>query len=128
MSGFQEKKNRGKFIYSKKFFVFLFLVFVFVVYSTAGVYLKSRSASLKSDEIQKELQAAQERKNNIENELGRLNSPAGEEEEIRGNLNVVKPGESLLIIVEKNSQNANINNNNSNGFFNSIIDWIKSKF
>jgi cell division protein FtsB len=128
MREFQERKRTKKFFYSTKFIIVLFLFFSFLFYSDIKIFIKSHSASLKKEETKKELESAQERKNELKKELNRLNTAAGEEDEIRKNLNVVKPGEHLLIIVEKTQEDGNINDNSGvGGFFKDVYNWIKDK-
>jgi|GEM_PF-6909113 len=132
MKNFQTNIVRKKIFYTKKFIIFLSFLLIVLIYSTIKIYPKSRNALLKSREIKKELEEAENRKMELEKEITRLNSPTGEEEEIRRNLNVIKPGENVLIIVEKNEQNANIKEGGQNDFWGNFLKdltaWFKNKF
>jgi cell division protein FtsB len=129
MREFQEKRKLKGFFYSKKMAVLLFLILVFLSYSTIKLYFKNRNAVLKRNETEKELADLKQRKAELEKDVNRFQSESGLEEEIRKNLNVQKPGEKVLVIVEKNAENGKIEAGNKlNDFFSKIWEWVKSKF
>jgi cell division protein FtsB len=125
---FQEKRNLRKILFSKRVLVLLALVLTFLMYSTGKVYIKSRNAILKNEEIKKEKADLEQRKSELEKEIGRLQSESGIEEEVRKKFNVQKPGEKALVIVEKNNENDKINEGESSAFFIKIWKWIKNIF
>jgi cell division protein FtsB len=101
----------------------------FLVFSTAKVYLKSREVISKSNEIKKELAELEKRKAELEKDVNQLNTESGLEEEIRKNLNVQKPGEKVLVIIDKNAENVKIDSESASAnFFLKIWQWVKSNF
>lgn len=129
MREFQERRKVRKILYSKKIIVLLFLVVVFLLFSTIKVYLKSRNAASKRDETRKELAELEQRKAELEKDVNRFQSESGLEEEIRNKFNVQKPGEKVLVIVDKSAENVNIESGNElNDFFSKIWGWVKDKF
>jgi cell division protein FtsB len=129
MREFQDRKKMRKIFYSRKMVVLLFVISGLLVFSTTKVYFKSREAVSKSQETKKELDELNNRNAKLEEDVSRLQKESGVEQEIREKFNVQKPGERVLIIVEKNGENGKIDNdNNTGGFFRGIIDWIKSRF
>jgi len=125
MQEFQEKRKLRKIIFSRKVLVLLAFVLTFLIFSTAKVYIKSRNAVSKNEEIKKEVADLEQRKSDLQKEISRLQSESGAEEEVRKKFNVQKPGENALVIVEKNNENDKINQGESSGFFTKIWQWIK---
>ena len=129
MREFQEKRKIRSFFYSKKMVILLLLVTALLSFSTIKVYLKSRNALSKNEEAKKELADLEKRKAELEKDVSRLNTASGLEEEIRKNFNVQKPGEKVLVIVDKNAENVKIETgNNLSDFFSKIWGWVKEKF
>jgi cell division protein FtsB len=129
MREFQEKRKIRGFLYSKKMVILLLLVTALFFFSTIKVYLKSKNALSKRDETRKELAELEKRKVELEKDVNRFQSESGLEEEIRKNLNVQKPGEKVLVIVDKNAENGKIESGNElNDFFSKIWEWIKDRF
>ena len=129
MREFQEKRKIRGFLYSKKIIILLLLVTALLFFSTIKVYLKSKNALSKNEEAKKELAELEKRKVGLEKDVNRFNTESGLEEEIRKNLNVQRPGEKVLVIVDKNAENSKIESGNElNDFFSKIWGWVKSKF
>jgi cell division protein FtsB len=129
MREFQEKRKIRKFLYSKKMVILLLLITALLFFSTIKVYLKSKNALSKNEEAKKELTELEKGKAGLEKDVNRFQSESGMEEEIRKNLNVQKPGEKILVIVDKNAENGKIEAGNElNDFFSKIWGWVKSKF
>lgn len=128
MREYQEKKKIRKVIYSKWVFFLLGLVLVFLVFSVVKVYLGGRGASAKREEINKNLEAAEKRKSELEAEIARLESASGAEEEIRKRFNVARPGEKVLVILDKPAENVKIDGESGAGFFAKIWQTVKSVF
>jgi len=129
MKEFQEKRKIRRFLYSKKMVILLLLVTALLCFSTIKVYLKSKNAISKSEEVKKELTDLEKRKAGLEKDVNRFNTESGLEEEIRKNLNVQKPGEKVLVIVDKSAENGKIESGNVlSDFFSKIWGWVKGKF
>ncbi len=128
MQEFQEKRKLRKIIFSRKVLVLLAFVSAFLIFSTVKVYIKSRNAVSKNEEVKKEVAVLEQRKSELEKEIARLQSMSGAEEEVRKKFNVQKPGEEALVIVEKNNENDKINQGESSGFFTKIWNFIKNLF
>ena len=62
-------------------------------------------------------------------EAARLESESGREGEIKKRFDVAKPGEKILVIVDKNSEDVKINGAENNvGLFSRIWQWVKNWF
>lgn len=129
MREYQEKRKLRKIFGSKIALVFLFCLSLFLIYSAFNVYKKSRHAVSKNNAIEKELADLERRKIELESEITRLKSDFGAEEEIRKKFNVVRPGEEVLVIMDKNNENDKIDEGkNTGGFFSGIWQKIKDIF
>jgi cell division protein FtsB len=98
-------KRKNRIFAYRKFYIaaFLFLAVMASVYAV-------RIAALKTDEAQAiaELEAAQDKKARLENELEHIDDPEYIEQQARTRLRMVKPGEIYYVLPErKNEADAN---------------------
>ena len=129
MKEFQEKRKFKKIIDSGWLQIFLGIILLAVVFSTVKVYKKSQISAVKSGEIREEMAELEKRNAELEAEIMRLGSESGQEGEIRRRFDVAKPGEKILVIVDKNSEDVKINSKeNKIDFFSRIWRWVKSWF
>ena len=129
MREFQEKRKFNKLIHSGWLQIFLGIVLLALIFSTVKVYKKSRLSADKSKEIKEELASLEKRNAELAAEAARLESESGREGEIRKRFDVAKPGEKIIVIVDKNSEDVKINGaENKGGFFSGIWRWIKNWF
>lgn len=129
MREFQEKRRLKKIVYSRWSFLALFAVFVFLAYSVVRVYMAKHSAETRAEEIKKKLTGTETRIKELENEIARLESSSGLEEELRKQFNMAKPGEKSVLIVDKIGETDKISGEEKNGsFFRKILDGIKKIF
>ncbi len=107
----------------------LAVALVFLSISTVKVYLKSRNAASKNEEVKQEMAELERRRAEMEEEIGRLRSEFGREEELREKFNVQKPGENALTIVDRPEENGKMDSGEeSRGFFSKIWQAIKNIF
>lgn len=128
MREYQEKKKIRKIIYSKWGFIFLFVVLTALVFSTSKIYVKSRNAALKNEEISAALIELENRGLELESEIKRLQSESGIEGEIRKRFNMGKPEEKVILIVDKNDENNKINQEETGNFLLKAWRAIKKIF
>ena len=129
MREFQEKRKFKKIIYSGWLLMILGIIFLALVFSTVKVYKKSRISAKKSEEIKEEIIKLEKRNAELVAEATRLESESGKEGEIRKRFDVAKPGEKILVIIDKNSEDVKINGEeNKIGFFSKIWRWAKRLF
>jgi len=102
MREFQQRRIFRRLMYSKISIFFLSIIFIFFAFSVAGVYRKSKEASQKNNEVKSELNELKAKKDYLENEINRLNTNIGVEEELRDKFQVAKPGEKVIIILDDN--------------------------
>jgi len=129
MREFQEKRKFKKIIYSGWLQIFLGIVLLALIFPTVKVYKKSRISADKAEEIKKEMAKLEKRNAELAAEAARLESESGREGEIRKRFDVAKPGEKILVIVDKTSEDVKINGAENNvGFFSRIWRWTKNWF
>ena len=129
MREFQEKRKFNKLIHSGWLQIFLGIVLLALIFSTVKVYKKSRMSAQKSQEIKEEMAKLEKRNAELAAEAARLESESGREGEIRKRFDVAKPGEKILVIVDKTSEDVKINGAENNvGFFSRIWRWTKNWF
>lgn len=129
MKEFQEKRKYKKIIYSGWLQIFFVIVLLAVIFSTVNIYKKSRISAARHEEIKKEMAELEKRNAELEANVAKLESESGQEGEIRKRFDVAKPGEKILVIVDKNSEDVKINGEeNKIGFFSRIWRWVRFNF
>lgn len=124
MREFQEKKKIRKVLYSKSFVVLL-VVFVFIgARAVWGVLAKERESARNTAEAASELKKLEDRHILLSSELKRLRTDEGIEEEIRSKYSVSKPGENLIVLVNKN-QSADAASTTPDGWWNRFKKLFK---
>jgi cell division protein FtsB len=104
MKDFQGRKRWRK-IYRSDVFAFVLLVFTIVLLNSVwDVYKKNSVARMNSAEAIKTLEGLKKKKEGLEKEISRLSTERGVEEELRRRFQVVRPGEEVIVIVEKDEK------------------------
>ncbi len=129
MREFQERKKIQKKIFSPFALAALLILFLFLTVSTAKMYLKRRAAAEKNRITERQLVEIKEKNAEMKKEIERLRSDFGKEAEIRKKFNVQKPGEKVIVIVDKVPEKDKINpEKKESGFFSGIFRAIKNIF
>ena len=129
MREFQEKRKFKKIVYSVWLQAILGIIFLALVFSAVKVYKKSRISVQKFQEIKEERAGLEKRNAELAAEAARLESESGQEREIRKRFDVAKPGEKIIVIVDKTSEDVKISGANvKTGFFPGIWRWVKNWF
>lgn len=129
MREFQEKRKFKKIIYSSSFQILFGLVIIFLIFSAVKSYKKSEINANKAEETKKEILALEKRNAELTADIKNLESDSGKESEIRKRFDVAKPGEKILIIVDKKGEDVKMDNISDNaGFFSKIWYWMKNLF
>lgn len=127
MREFQERRFWRRIIFSKVSFAFLVGILVFLVYSAAKIYIRSREAREANNLIEQEIESLEAKKTELEASVNRLQTEAGAEGEIRSKFPVQKPGEQTVVIVEGENKN-NLPASASPSFPQKIWQFIKDIF
>lgn len=127
MFDFKRKTNSHSIFYSKPALCVFVVVLCFLIFVTVKVYLKNREASAKRELLQKQLDELVQNKAELEKRIAEIASPAGAEKELREKLNVVRPGEKTIVIVD--DKNGKIDaTGNQEGIFSEFWQWVKNIF
>lgn len=100
MALWQQKRKWKKIFYSYWTLLILVALLVFLSRATFHVYQKYQDAILNESRAAKELADLTTREKTITNEVARLKTKAGVEQEIRDKYQVTKNGERLIVIVD----------------------------
>ena len=102
MAYYQGKKVWYRIFRSGYFTLFLFFLSAYFLTSVIDVYKKNNLAKINAEEAVKNLATLNSKKVGLEEELERLKTERGVEDEIRRRFQVVKSGEHIMVIVDKN--------------------------
>jgi cell division protein FtsB len=104
MRQFEKRRKIRQFIYSKLVILVLIFFIVLIAKGTWGVYQKSKISLERRDLAMIELQEVNERKSDLEQDIARLESRVGIEEELRTRYSLSKDGEQVVIIIDEDPQ------------------------
>jgi len=102
MREFQERNTVKKRIYSKTAICILVIILILVAHGVYNVYEKEQESKAAVELTEKQQADTESRYNNIQQGNEELQSQAGVEAEIRSKFDVVKPGEGVIVVVDKN--------------------------
>jgi cell division protein FtsB len=126
MLDFKEKKQIKKIFYSKITLVILLLLVIFMFKSVLGVYRSAKETNFKKEETNNKLIQLQEREQELSEDVDTLNTERGIEEEIRSKFKVVKEGEKIIMLIDREETAKDIKlNQKSNTFWENISDFFK---
>lgn len=119
-----QKKRYERALYSKPTIFLLIILVIFLGKAVLNVYEKAQNTKENLELAQVELDVLKARGTLLEDKISVLGTPKGIEAEIRDKFNVVKEGESVIVIVE-----GELNGNEHNGVEGkSFWERIKSLF
>lgn len=95
------QNKRKSWYHSPILAVFLVLLVVWGGVVVTKTYLKYREARNLRNQYQAELDALKRKQGELNTKIGELSTERGMEAELRNRYRVVKPGESLVIVVDK---------------------------
>ncbi len=95
------RKNQKNFWHSPLVLLVIFCIIVLFAYNIVGLLEKERETSKKKQQILAEIETLRNREESLKNDIERLNTDSGIEETIRDKYQVVKDGEKMVVIVDK---------------------------
>ncbi len=101
MKEFQDRNKAKKRMYSKTTLLFLLLGTILVFRGAYDVYQKEVDSRTEMERVLAQKKELLSRLGNIEHHAELLKTPAGVENEIRNKFDVVKEGEGVVVIVDK---------------------------
>ncbi len=109
MNDFKKKDKTEVFIrkivFSPAFLILFFIIFAVFSVSTLRIYLQSRK--LHKERLEKETMLETEKQKNkeLKQKIDELKTPDGFEKNLRENMQVKKPGEEVVVILNPKEQN-----------------------
>lgn len=104
MKKFQQKRKLKKIMYSSGMLIILILVALFLFNSTWDVYQKAKETADNKEFVRIELERLKEQERYLLDQINRLSTERGIEEEVRNKFNVSKENENVIIIVEESAE------------------------
>ena len=101
MKEFQEKNKYKRRRRSRLILLLLFVLALFIIRGTFQAFAKERSSRVEADRVIAEHQRLEKRYMLIQEQNESLKNNSGVEAEIRSKFDVVKPGEGVIVIVDK---------------------------
>lgn len=125
MRNFQEKRRYKQIMRSKPVLMLLGIIIVVFAWSIFGLVGKMQE-TIKNKKIgEDKVQELQTSKEKLSEEINKLQTEKGIEENIRKNYDVVKDGEGMIVVVEDKNLPEVQTENKSIGFFSFFKSWFK---
>jgi cell division protein FtsB len=104
MKEFQHDNNQNKKRYSKWVLFLLFMLIVVAGKGLASISAKQITSSEEVKLVEVKRAELEERHKNLTDKVNELNTNEGLEKEIRSKFDVVRPGEGVILVVDKEIQ------------------------
>jgi cell division protein FtsB len=101
MREFQERRMTRRITQSRFVGVAIFIVLAFLFKGTYSVYLKYRESTTRRAVAERQLKELEDRKALLSENIEKLATDKGVDEEIRRQLNMAKEGEEVALIVDR---------------------------
>lgn len=124
MFDFHEKRKFKRLLYSKATLMILGLIIVWLSFVVWSMYKKERDTGIKRMEQREILNEMRERETTLQNEIDRLNTEKGIEEEIRSKFEVGKEGEKVIIVVDNPKEKSALKAGLKKSFWQKLFDWF----
>ena len=125
MLEFQEKRKLKRFLYSKVTFTILVVLVALFLNAVYGVYKKQDITKDNLSKTASSLDGLLAREKMLSSEIERLKTESGTEEEIREKYGLVKPGEEVIVVVDKNGDPGSNPTVTEISFWEMIVNWFK---
>ncbi len=119
-------KNKRSFWHSPIVLLVIFCIIIGFSFNIFKLLEKERETSKKKEQILSQIEDLREREDLLKKDIAKLNTEIGVEETIRDKYQVVKEGEKMVVIVDRNEQVQNdlsLEKENHN-----FWSWIKKTF
>lgn len=104
MLDFQQKRKLRAFIYNKITLSIFFVVVLILLFSTFNVWRKKVESQKLTEASELKVSELEARKVFIDDQIVKLNTEEGVEEEIRSKFSVAKEGERVVVVVNDNTE------------------------
>ncbi|MFC1802066.1 septum formation initiator family protein [Patescibacteria group bacterium] len=124
MLDFKEKKRVKKIVYSKITLFVLFVLVILMLKAVFGVYKSARVTAVKKNEAEIVFKNLEDRELSLKEEVSRLSTDKGVEEEIRDKFGMVKEGEKIIMLInDGGEENQEADFLNKKSFWSKIFDF-----
>ena len=121
---FHEKRKLKKLLYSKPTLIVLGFLVVWLSFNVFSMYKKERDTRLRRIEQREVLNELESREESLREEIERLSTERGIEEEVRSKFEVGKEGEEVVIIVDNpEAEDSNIKDLKKT-FWQKVFSWF----
>jgi cell division protein FtsB len=124
MFDFQQKRQIKKAIYSRISLLVLFVLVIFLGKSTYDIYMREQLSENSLARTQNDYDSLKSRELVLSENLARLKTDIGKEEELRSKFNVARPGEVVVTVIDK-SGTEDSSDDKTGGFFQMITSWFR---
>ena len=124
MFDFYEKRKIKQLLYSWPTLILLALVSFFLLNAVLEVYKKEKETRINKNQQLFQLEELEKRQIALEEEILRLSTPRGVEEEIRQKFEVAKEGEGVIVIVDIPKSDGERKVYKRKGIFRQFLDFI----
>ena len=125
MQSFQRKKKLSQIIYSPITLVILLVVVALLGRSTLRVFLKERESAQNLAEAKEELQKLQNKQEDLDQDIKRLSTPEGVEEELRSKYAIKKGDEALVVIVDDKASTTEATSTAKQSWWQNFLGYFK---
>ncbi len=123
MIGFQRRRGFKRLLYSRVAVLLLAVILILFLSSVRAMYEKNRSAREARQEIEARLRQLEARRLALQDQINKLETPRGLEEEVRTRFPVALEGERVVVIIDPPVASSTQSSEKS-GFW----SWIKDVF
>ncbi len=121
---FHEKRKIKRLLYSKVTLIILALLVIWLSFNVFSMYKKERDTRLRRIEQREVLDELEGREASLKEEIERLSTERGIEQEVRSKFEVGKEGEEVVIIVD-NPDDEDVNKKEiEKTFWQKIFSWF----
>jgi len=125
MLEFQEKRKIKRLVYSKITLVILIILIILMFKMVWEVYEKECLTKENLTKTSNSLKGLQVREKMLSSGIDKLETDTGIEQEIREKYGLVKPGEEVIIVVDKGDSTSSLPISSRTGFWQKVKDWLK---
>lgn len=125
MLEFQQKRKFRKVFYSRLTIFLLFVAVIFLARATYNIYTKEQMSADDYATVLKNYNDLNARQTVLTSQMDKLGTESGQEEEIRSKFSVVKPGETVVMVVGSASSTAASGPATSTGLWQKFVNLFK---
>ncbi|MBT3282976.1 hypothetical protein HN375_02345 [bacterium] len=124
MLDFHEKRRFKRLLYSKVTLVILGFIVIWLAFAVWSMYKKERDTRLRRIEQKEVLNELEGREESLREEIERLSTERGIEQEVRSKFEVGKDGEEMIIIVDNPEDEGFSNKEIKKTFWQKVFSWF----